>query len=482
MFDELVTELMGLSNDELDIRIRNNELQRRRLDTELAAAITIAEHRQLPAVDDHRSINAYLRATINCSSGEASRWRSLARAVDHVDGLGERWVTGRFGISQAVQFATLHGNRRVRGRLPEFTPLLLGYAEGLPYSEFTVCVDRFIARADPDGAHDHRDDAIEHRDAHVSDVAGMVDITAHGGDGVSTGELIAIFERFNQAEYDTDIRTRRDEYGDTADQHPLPRTAPQRRFDAIATIFHTAAAATGVGSITDPLVNILIDASSWTNLLTAAGLTPSTNNPNTDNPNVGGLQVADRDLLAELLGSPVPLSQRRCETSTGIQLHPHDVLRAALAGHVRRVVVDSAEVVIDMGRRQRLFTGAAREAAQLLVLRCDHPGCELPAHWCDIDHAVEWANGGTTDQTNSGIECNTHNTTKTKRRWRTKRADNNRRYTIRPDGTIMLPVGVRPPTFPGEPDDDAVDHHDDIDDIEQLERIARARLAAHSAA
>jgi hypothetical protein len=241
------------------------------------------------------------------------------------------------------------------------------------------------------------------------------------------------------------------------------------------------------------LVNILIDASSWTNLLTAAGLTPNTNNPNTDNPNVGGLQVADRDLLAELLGSPVPLSQRRCETSTGIQLHPHDVLRAALAGHVRRVVVDSAGVVIDMGRRQRLFTGAAREAAMLLVLRCDHPGCELPADWCDVDHAVEWANGGTTDQTNSGIECNTHNTTKTKRQWRTKRADNNRRYTIRPDGSIMLPVGVRPPTFPDDPDDaddadDDANHHDrindinHIDDIEELERIALVRLAAHSAA
>jgi hypothetical protein len=142
--------------------------------------------------------------------------------------------------------------------------------------------------------------------------------------------------------------------------------------------------------------------------------------------------------------------------------------------------------VIDMGRRQRLFTGAAREAAMLLVLRCDHPGCELPADWCDVDLAVVWATGGTTDQTNSGIECNTHNTTKTKRRWRTKRATNNRCYTIRPDGTIMLPVGARHPTFPNHPHDDGDDgaaHQDHcIDDVEELEQIARARLAAHSAA
>jgi hypothetical protein len=230
MFEEALTELMALSNAELDTHIRNNELERRRLD----AAITVAEHRQLPAIDEHRSINAYLRATINCSSSEATRWRSLARGVDHIDGLGEHWITGRFGDSQAARLAALYGNRRVRDRLAEFTPLLLDDAERLPYSEFSVCVDRFVANADTDGAHDHRDDAIEHRDAHVRDVAGMLDVTAHGGDGVSTAEMIAIFDRFVQAEYHTDLQTRRDYHGADADQHPLPRTARQRHRSSTA--------------------------------------------------------------------------------------------------------------------------------------------------------------------------------------------------------------------------------------------------------
>lgn len=474
MFDDLLSELMELSDDELDTRIRDIELERRRLDAELAAAITVAEHRQLPAVDDHRSINAYLRATINCSSGEASRLRSLARAVDHVDGLGEQWIAGRFGVSQAARFAAVHGNRRVRDRLPEFAPLLLDDAERLPYSEFSVCVDRFVAQADADGAHDGRDDAIEHRDAHVRDVAGMVDVTAHGGDGVSTAEMIAIFQRFVEAEYQTDVRARRDEFGDGADQQPLPRTARQRRFDAVATIFRTAASANGIESVADPLVNIVIDASSWAKLLASTGLFPSTGSTSSDDPSTGDVHVADPDLLTELLDSPVPLSERRCETSTGIQIHPHDVLRAALAGHVRRVVVDSAGVVVDLGRRKRLFTGAAREAAMLLLRRCDHPGCDLTADWCDVDHAVEWADGGTTDQSNSGIECSRHNVTKSKRRWRTRRADDGRRYTIRPDGSIMLPVGVRPPMFP---DDGSDDERGD-----ELGRIARAVVASIPAA
>lgn len=472
MFEGVLAELVDLSEDELDARIRSNELERRRLDAEQAAAVAVAEHRQLSAVDGHRSINAYLRATINCSSGEASRMRGLARAVDRVDGFGEGWITGKFGASQANRFAAAHSNRRVHDRLPEFAPLLLEHAEQLPFSEFSVCVDRFIAQADVDGAHTDRDAAVEHRDAQVREVAGMADITAHGGDGVTTAELIAIFHRFTEAEFQKDVRDRRTEFGDAADQHPLARSGRQRRFDAMVTIFRTAAASTGAGSVADPLVNIVIDSSSWSALLAASGLTPS----DSTGP------VGDVHLLEEMLGSPVPLSDRRCETSTGIQIHPHDVLRAALAGHIRRVVVDSAGVVVDMGRRQRLFAGAAREAAMLLLLRCHHPGCELTAGMCDVDHATEWADGGSTEQQNAGVLCSHHNITKTKRRWRSKRADDGRRYTIRPDGSIMIPVGMRTPKFPDDdPGDDPRDSGSDLDaadDLEQLRQLAVTRLEA----
>lgn len=69
----------------------------------------------------------------------------------------------------------------------------------------------------------------------------------------------------------------------------------------------------------------------------------------------------------------VDASKRRCETDTGIDLLPDDVVRASLQGHLRRVVMNSAGVVIEMGRKQRLFIGAAREAAKLMATSCDHP-------------------------------------------------------------------------------------------------------------
>ena len=143
------------------------------------------------------------------------------------------------------------------------------------------------------------------------------------------------------------------------------------------------------------------------------------------------------------------MTERRCETTNGVQLHSHDVLRAALAGHVRRVVVDADNVTIDLGRRRRLFTGSARDAAKLMVRHCEHPGCELPVDWCEVDHATEWAtDDGGTDQANARIRCGPHNREKHRKRWRTQRATNGRSYTIRSDGTIMLPVGARSPSFP----------------------------------
>ena len=139
-----------------------------------------------------------------------------------------------------------------------------------------------------------------------------------------------------------------------------------------------------------------------------------------------------------------------------------------------------------MGRKQRLFTGPAREAAKLLIRRCDHAGCDLPEEFCDVDHSTEWNDGGPTDQHNAAAGCNHHNRLKHTRRSTTRRDLHGQRYTIRPDGSVILPVGARPPTFPddsddsddGAADDAADDTHDDAIEIAHQTRRARARLRA----
>ena len=86
---------------------------------------------------------------------------------------------------------------------------------------------------------------------------------------------------------------------------------------------------------------------------------------------------------------------------------------------------------------------AQREA--LLVELCD------PHHMLDTDHRLPWSAGGPTNQPNSAILCNTHNRWKHTRRWRTLRGRNHQLITIRPDGTLILPAGQRPPPLDAPP-------------------------------
>lgn len=149
-------------------------------------------------------------------------------------------------------------------------------------------------------------------------------------------------------------------------------------------------------------------------------------------------------MLAELC-DPHALLGRRCETQSGLPIHPALVARALLTGHVRSVLLDAHREIVEVSSRRRLFTGVWAVAAHLARPTCEHPGCELAGHLCDVDHRVPYSYGGATAQPNSAIECSTHNRLKHVRRWRTIRATNQRLITIRPDGTLMLPAGERPP-------------------------------------
>jgi hypothetical protein len=144
--------------------------------------------------------------------------------------------------------------------------------------------------------------------------------------------------------------------------------------------------------------------------------------------------------------SPPDPTRARCETTSGTPLLPDDVASAALGGWVRRVVIDSASVVTDLGYRRRCFTGAAAEAARLLVTFCEHDGCIVPEAWAQIDHLDERARDrGATDQDNAGIDCGHHNRFKHRHGVRTRRDGYGKLHTQRPDGTWITPVGADPP-------------------------------------
>jgi 5-methylcytosine-specific restriction endonuclease McrA len=77
---------------------------------------------------------------------------------------------------------------------------------------------------------------------------------------------------------------------------------------------------------------------------------------------------------------------------------------------IERIVFDGPSRVIDVGVRQRFFTGALRRAIEVRDRHCRHPsGCDVPAQQCEIDHVIPYSRGGITTQGNGRCWCKVHN-------------------------------------------------------------------------
>jgi hypothetical protein len=182
------------------------------------------------------------------------------------------------------------------------------------------------------------------------------------------------------------------------------------------------------GKRPQPLVNIVIDPTTSLEVLAKYGL----------------IDLTDSDPTGVAKVDP---ASRRCATSTGVAVHPDVALQAMFVGSVRRVMVDAHDVVINMGRTQRLFTGKARQAAQLLAVRCGFRGCDVAAEFCDVDHVTPWVDGGETDQANSLPLCGSHDRRKHRKQLRGRRDRHGRIHLIRPDGSVIKPLNAHDPEW-----------------------------------
>jgi hypothetical protein len=195
----------------------------------------------------------------------------------------------------------------------------------------------------------------------------------------------------------------------------LPRSAAQRRADAFTAIFQTAARVGIGGEPLDVVVNLLMDVDQFEQHLAEA--------------------VADTPVVVD----PATVRSRRCETADGLPVDPRQVVALAFVGQVRRIVVDGAGVVINAGRRRRLYTGPIRDALIALEPRCSWLGCMIRAAISEIDHIRSYADGGGTDAGNAAITCEHHNLFKYRRNYATERAGDGTWTLTRPDGTNVGP-------------------------------------------
>ena len=96
-----------------------------------------------------------------------------------------------------------------------------------------------------------------------------------------------------------------------------------------------------------------------------------------------------------------PLRWSRGELASGTVITPGRLVPLLDKADIQRIVyAGKSRRITDLGERTRFFTGPRREAILLRDRRCQHPGCRVPAHNCQVDHIEPRSKGGLTNQDN----------------------------------------------------------------------------------
>jgi hypothetical protein len=116
--------------------------------------------------------------------------------------------------------------------------------------------------------------------------------------------------------------------------------------------------------------------------------------------------VVDAETLAGR--QPADLVMARSELS-GVGPVPRSVVhRLTCDGAVGRVVRRGPSLILDVGRRTPVVSPAQLRALAHRDVGCGFPGCECPPEWCDAHHIVHWSRGGRTDLANLILLCRRH--------------------------------------------------------------------------
>lgn len=405
-------EVAALDGRQIDSVYWELERARRQVEAAMADVMERCEQTSHHQLDGHRSPTAWAMATTNCSHGEALRRQQTARVLRDLPATRGQFRAGRVGVAQVHELARLGANPRCKEQLAGSERVLLDAARQLEFADFRVVTRRWEALADADGAFREHDATHDRRNARLVELDH--EFRWESSHGVVDGTAMrAVFDAFCDAEFRADWDATVAEHGLRANADLLPRTAAQRRADALTAIFRAAATAGVDGKPIDVNINLIVDLDTFERYL-------------------------DHEIDDASVGiDPATVRDRRCETTDGVPVDPRQVVALAVIARLRRIVVDEHGVIVAAGRTRRLFTGPLREALQALAPRCSWLGCTLRAALAQVDHITPHVHGGPTDAANGAVLCQRHNLLKHARGYTPRRRPDGSWLLLGPDGVPM---------------------------------------------
>ena len=327
------------------------------------------------------------------------RARRLAGWLRDVPGLAGPLADGSISADHVEVIARAH---RLLGEetYANLEEALVDAARTRRFGDFERTVDYWIVRADPELAKDQDKRQVADRNA-----------TSTRGPG-GTVRVGADFDRLSGVSWQTELdrlvahllaedrAEARARLGRAPTASELPRTAGQRRLDAMRLMAERSAALSDRELGASP-VQLVVHADLNLVATVLARIVDALQTEG-DTVDLGGLTYDD-DSLHEL--------------DDGTVVTVNTILLALLTGTVRGILYDPQGVPLRLGRAQRLF-GAAADAISARFRRCGHPfGCDRTGPLVQHDHTHEWRDGGETNADEGTLRCPPHNIWKTNHRF-----------------------------------------------------------------
>ncbi|WP_127130199.1 HNH endonuclease signature motif containing protein [Georgenia sp. SYP-B2076] len=398
------------------------EQARRKTESLAARALATIEADGMWALDGARSMPAWYRARTGKHPAAAAREVRQARALrDHLPATAKALAKGEISTDHAaalVKHTTDTEGRRDRLTDPDVgEDFLLGHAKTLDAADFTLALQDWGTRADPDATdRAYQEQTLREEFTLAKTTDGY---HARGWLSPTNGQLL---QTALTARTGTPAKT------DT-------RTPAQRRANALIGLAHLAldSGTLRPGARIRPHLAVTVPFDTLQRLVAAAairahrpgcpttgpgaafGLTPAPTgrparaggegHPDAAVAASGGLTglpaaagCADGDTCTCQPGTLIeagPDAAAMADTPTatledGTILSPALLARLACDSQMHRVVFGPDSEILDAGREQRLFTAAQTRAIIARDKRCQYPHCHAPPGEGEIHHSIAW--------------------------------------------------------------------------------------------
>jgi hypothetical protein len=373
------------------------------------AGLLVAERAALTSIrpGDRDFTSARARVT-RTGLGEARREVLQAETLATLAAVASAVSDGRVPLPHvdALARATAGAGEQARETLtrPDVQAELVGLAQRQTVKEFSATVARMVAEQDPDTL--ERGAAAQHRArffvmSHQADgtyLRGRLDRLA----GESLRVAIASVGQAPDADRDKP----------QADADALVALAERavsgaagvraRRTDdrglLVADPEQDAADARVSGVAGRPTVSLLVPAETFAELRAARQRGEAAVEAGEDAEGGAGAS-------ATMAWEPVPPAT--LEDGTPVAMS--QLARAMCDCEIGRIVINADGLPLDLGRTQRLYTGAQRRAVIVRDRQCAWNGCDVPAAYCEVHHIRWWERDlGPTSVENGVLLCSHH--------------------------------------------------------------------------